>query len=57
MTVTLDALPAMDVAGRAGRLREQFDAADVDALLVTQPPERPLPHRLHRVGRGAARHA
>jgi len=38
MTATLDALPAMDVAGRAGRLRDQFDAAEIDALLVTHLP-------------------
>lgn len=38
MTVTLDALPAMDVAARAGRLREQFADAEIDALLVTFLP-------------------
>jgi Xaa-Pro aminopeptidase len=39
----LDALPEMDVAGRAGRLREQFadaqiDGEGIDALLVTFLP-------------------
>jgi Xaa-Pro aminopeptidase len=29
-------LPAMDVAGRVGRLRERFDEAGCDALLVTR---------------------
>ena len=38
MTVTLDALPAMDVAGRAGRLRARFADAGIDALLVTHLP-------------------
>ena len=43
MTVTLDALPAMDVAGRIGRLRAGFDSAGpdgagIDALLVTFLP-------------------
>ncbi len=32
---TLDGLVAMDVAGRLGRLRDGFDAAGVDALVVT----------------------
>ncbi|MDQ2679120.1 MAG: aminopeptidase P family protein [Actinomycetota bacterium] len=31
---TPDELPAMDVAGRAARLRDRFDAAGVDALVV-----------------------
>jgi Xaa-Pro aminopeptidase len=31
-------LPAMDVAGRAGRLRERFGEAEIDALLVTSLP-------------------
>ena len=35
MTVTLDALPAMDIAARAERLRAQLVEASVDALLVT----------------------
>jgi Xaa-Pro aminopeptidase len=38
MTVTLDSLPAMDVAARAGRLREHFADAEIDALLVTFLP-------------------
>ena len=44
MTVTswqggeLDALPAMDVAGRAGRLRLAIADAGVDALVVTHLP-------------------
>jgi Xaa-Pro aminopeptidase len=38
MTVTLDALPAMDVAGRIGRLRAEFADAGIDALLVTFLP-------------------
>ncbi|MFI5054543.1 MAG: aminopeptidase P family N-terminal domain-containing protein, partial [Acidimicrobiia bacterium] len=38
MTVTLAALPAMDVAGRAGRLRPLLVDAGVDALLVTHLP-------------------
>jgi Xaa-Pro aminopeptidase len=38
MTAALDSLPAMDVAGRAGRLRGLFPAAGVDALLVTFLP-------------------
>jgi Xaa-Pro aminopeptidase len=38
MTITLDSLPAMDVAARAGRLRELFAAAEIDALLVTFLP-------------------
>ncbi|MEX1009558.1 MAG: aminopeptidase P family protein [Acidimicrobiia bacterium] len=38
MTSTLDTLPAMAVASRAGCLREQFDAAEIDALLVTFLP-------------------
>jgi Xaa-Pro aminopeptidase len=38
MTVTLDSLPAMDVAARAGRLREEFADAEIDALLVTFLP-------------------
>jgi Xaa-Pro aminopeptidase len=37
-TSTLDALPTMDIAGRAGRLRAHFDAAEIDALLVTFLP-------------------
>ena len=51
MTVTLDALPAMDVAGarrpaaRALRRRRHRRAAR------HPPAERPLPHRLHRLGR------
>ena len=47
----------MDVAGRAGaRLRSSARGA-CDALLVTKLVEHPLPHRLHRVGRSAARAA
>ncbi|MEX2100625.1 MAG: aminopeptidase P family protein [Acidimicrobiia bacterium] len=38
MTVALDTLPAMDVAGRAARLRALFEAAGIDALLVTHLP-------------------
>jgi Xaa-Pro aminopeptidase len=38
VTIMLDALPAMDVASRAGRLREQFADAEIDALLVTFLP-------------------
>lgn len=46
MTVTLDALPSMDVAVRAGRLRERFEEAGsvperhapIDALVVTHLP-------------------
>ena len=39
MTVdVLDALPAMDVAGRAARLRPLFADAGIDALLVTSLP-------------------
>jgi Xaa-Pro aminopeptidase len=39
MTVTaLDTLPAMDVAGRAARLRPLFADAGIDALLVTSLP-------------------
>jgi len=34
----MKALPAMDVAGRAGRLRGLFGEAEVDALLVTSLP-------------------
>src|SRR5262245_62968248 len=37
-TFALDALPAMDVAGRAERLRAHFDDASIDALLVTFLP-------------------
>jgi Xaa-Pro aminopeptidase len=36
--VTLDSLPAMDVAGRAARVRSRFDDAGIDALLVTHLP-------------------
>ena len=36
MTVTQ--LPLMDVAGRAGRLRDRFGSATIDALLVTRLP-------------------
>ena len=36
--VELDALPAMDVAGRAARLRPALAEAGVDALLVTSLP-------------------
>jgi Xaa-Pro aminopeptidase len=36
--VELDALPAMDVAGRADRLRPAFADAGIDALLVTHLP-------------------
>ena len=35
MTLTLDALPGMDVAARIGRLRGRFEEAAIDALLVT----------------------
>ncbi|MGH9003558.1 MAG: aminopeptidase P family N-terminal domain-containing protein, partial [Acidimicrobiia bacterium] len=35
MTALTD-LPALDVAGRIGRLRERFEKAQVDALLVTR---------------------
>ena len=38
MTVTLDALPEMDVAGRAARLREKFGDAGIDGLVVTHLP-------------------
>jgi len=38
MTVTIDSLPSMDVAGRAVRLRPLLAAAEVDALLVTHLP-------------------
>ena len=38
VTVALDALPAMDVAGRAARLRPHFADAGIDALLVTSLP-------------------
>jgi Xaa-Pro aminopeptidase len=38
VTVTLDALPMMDVAGRATRLRGLLAEAGVDALLVTHLP-------------------
>jgi Xaa-Pro aminopeptidase len=38
MTVILDPLPAMDIAGRADRLRARFDEAEIDALLVTFLP-------------------
>jgi Xaa-Pro aminopeptidase len=34
----LDSLPAMDVAGRAGRLRAAFADAGIDGLLVTHLP-------------------
>ena len=34
----MTSLPAMDVAGRAGRLRARFGEAEVDALLVTSLP-------------------
>jgi Xaa-Pro aminopeptidase len=34
-SITLDALPAMEVGGRARRLREHFEDAHIDALLVT----------------------
>ncbi len=36
--VALDGLPAMDVAGRAARLRRVFVDAGIDALLVTHLP-------------------
>jgi Xaa-Pro aminopeptidase len=36
--VDVDALPGMDVAARADRLRHAFSDADVDALLVTHLP-------------------
>jgi Xaa-Pro aminopeptidase len=36
--IALDDLPAMDVAGRAGRLRRLFADAGIDALLVTSLP-------------------
>ncbi|HEY7107334.1 MAG TPA: aminopeptidase P family protein [Acidimicrobiia bacterium] len=35
---SIESLPVMDVGGRVGRLRAQFDAAEVDALLVTFLP-------------------
>jgi Xaa-Pro aminopeptidase len=38
MGIILDALPTMDVAGRAGRLRDSFADAEIDALLVTFLP-------------------
>jgi len=38
VTAVLDALPAMDVAARAGRLRAAFAEAGIDALLVTHLP-------------------
>ena len=38
MTITLDSLPAMDVASRAARLRAGFDDAGIDALIVTHLP-------------------
>ncbi len=38
MTSTTDSLPTMDIRGRTGRLREQFEHAGVDALLVTFLP-------------------
>lgn len=38
MTVALESLPAMEVWSRAGRLREQFAAAEIDALVVTSLP-------------------
>ena len=42
MTVILDSLPAMDVAGRIDRLRAEFanvgEGASIDALLVTFLP-------------------
>jgi Xaa-Pro aminopeptidase len=38
MTVALDTLPAMDVAGRAGRLRALFADAGIDALIVSHLP-------------------
>jgi Xaa-Pro aminopeptidase len=38
MTATIEALPAMDVAGRAHRLRAALTEAGVDALLVTHLP-------------------
>src|SRR5689334_1858434 len=34
----MTALPAMDVAGRADRLRARFGEAEIDALLVTSLP-------------------
>jgi Xaa-Pro aminopeptidase len=37
-TVMLDALPTMDVGGRAARLRTAFDDAQIDGLLVTFLP-------------------
>src|SRR6478672_12611645 len=36
--VALEPLPAMDVAGRVARVRDRFDEAGVDALLVTHLP-------------------
>src|SRR3954453_4504364 len=36
--VALEQLPAMDVADRTARVRERFDDAGVDALLVTHLP-------------------
>src|SRR5205823_6069763 len=36
--VATSTLPTMDVAGRAERVRASFDAAGVDALLVTHLP-------------------
>jgi Xaa-Pro aminopeptidase len=38
MTVTVEALPPMDVAGRAARLREHFGEHEVDSLVVTHLP-------------------
>jgi Xaa-Pro aminopeptidase len=38
MTAVLDSFPAMDVGGRADRLRARFGEAEVDALLVTHLP-------------------
>src|SRR5262249_61582881 len=34
----MKALPARDVSGRAGRLRDLFGEAEIDALLVTSLP-------------------
>ena len=38
MSAALSELPAMDVVGRASRLRARFEAGNVDALLVTRLP-------------------
>ena len=46
--VALDQLPAMDVAGRVARVRDRFERGRRRRPARHPPPQRALPHRLHR---------